>query len=567
MRLPILRRLLRPAFICLAAAMTLGLTYCQIHGNQIPVFWLRSVSPELGLPNTRGLELTLTCYIPPSPDPNSPQVKFDTESLLLAFRDKDGDVPTDVKPDGPATSIESEHIPDDFTGIARFKLSISADAQPRVVQLCLTTMLTEFGIGIGTSIPFQIGFPPVIRAAQAVDGTLGAILQRGIPARVEFLGERFDETAEVFPEDPDDTISDVAYSAATQSVFATITTPVNGRTGLSRYFIKTAGGESNYVEIGVRADMVGGGGGGTPGILSAAFPSSIKAGTTTVVALTGTGLTGNVVVLDPPVPGVALSTTVIDDNTLHVTFDVGAAVTGEAMLYTESGGTRASYALPLPIAPPGAPLPRITSITPATVTGGVFSGVQVRIVGENLGPAGAGSRFEFLPNPTVGEPYAVFQTFQPIDPTARNGSVVYSLIVYASSNDPSAPIIPGRVEVGLQLFGTNLTTNVVELMIEAPPSPADGRPFVSQGFTGAIRRSDGPREEFILGERLTDVTAIVFDQPGVTATLNGEEPDGTLLTVTVDAADDAVLTGDAATNFHVITGHGRSNDAGAVISP
>ena len=66
---------------------------------------------------------------------------------------------------------------------------------------------------------------------------------------------------------------------------------------------------------------------------------------------------------------------------------------------------------------------------------------------------------------------------------------------------------------------------------------------------------------------ITDVTGIVFDQPGITATFIDAKPDGTRVRFGLEAAADAVLTGDAATNFHIITGHGSSPDAGYVIKP
>ena len=71
----------------------------------------------------------------------------------------------------------------------------------------------------------------------------------------------------------------------------------------------------------------------------------------------------------------------------------------------------------------------------------------------------------------------------------------------------------------------------------------------------------------LTGLRLTDVNTIEFDAAGVVATDIVPNGAGTQVTATLTVAADAVLTGDAATNLRVTTGHGNSPKVSIVITP
>jgi hypothetical protein len=200
------------------------------------------------------------------------------------------------------------------------------------------------------------------------------------------------------------------------------------------------------------------------------------------------------------------------------------------------------------------------------LTAGISTGKQLRITGVNLAGGGGTpiNNCYLLPNPGVPEKSLGFTFLPPSDPLARDGSVVVALGILPFFDGD--PLVSGVANFALER-SDGQTTNVVEIGIEPPPPPTDGRPFINGVAPLSVARGDIQKQVNISGVRLTNVSAIEFENPGITVTSILPVTGGFQMTIFVDVAADAVLSGDAATNFQVNTNHGKSPKAGLIVTP
>ena len=567
MKLSLFRRLLRPVLTSLAGvAMIFGLASCRLSSLEV-----LSVFPGSANPGDQDLMIEVNSF-----------VSGDAVIRFLNVVNLDDTPATDVTLTGFG-GINPPHGGNDTTTT---RMDVSLTAVPRVVLLKVTALIDNLeNVQLSHTIPFVIGAPPLVtdvvvpgsrraqreRMAGAAVPSVVLAIERGAAVPVEIVGTNFDATAQVIAEDPAVAISDVAFDGNSGNVFATVTTPLNGRTGRSRFYLQTDGGQSGYFEIAVRAPE-GGGGGGKP-VLTRLFPNPIASGTTTDVTITGQNLLGAVVRIIPPNPNppISVATHVVDANTVVVTFipDPVAQTTDVIFLADSPGGTSEPVIITIQApgsTPPGGKLPRITAVAEDFLTAGIVTGKQLRITGTNL-IGDQGQQFNMLyllPSPTFPQKTANYAFFLPSDNLAVNDSVVVSLgIVPFTAGDP---LISGVVNIALE-WGDGFTTNAIELAIEAPPPPTDGRPFVESVSPVSVARGETNKQVLLTGVRLTDITSVVFDQPGITVTTITPTNGGLGATLVVSVAANAVLTGDAATNFQLNTGHGQSPKAGLIVTP
>ncbi len=557
-----LRNLLRLLFIGIGSvALTCGLGGCLFASLEV-----LSVYPSLARPGDTELPIAVNSIWDGGDEPD-----------FLSVVNLDNSPATDVI----LTDVRRELIPQSGNHTFSARLTVTPTAVPRVVLMKVTTLIQDDpNRPISDTIPFTIGEPPRIDEIVTAGGAgasafaartfAGAVagFERGRAVPVEIRGAGFDATAQVLAEDPAMLITGVSFDDNSGSLFATITTPANGRTGRLRIFVQSARGISNFFELAVRA--VPGGGGDEPRIDNI-FPNFVYPGSdpSEFIAM-GANLQ------NPSGLAFAPAVATVEDveeffpsqarlgSQLYISFVLPspAPTNTLGLMVSTENGTLISNAVTLAVLDAANPTgPEISTLDPsvtAVVSDSVF---QFKIFGSRFGSTGPTALLHFAS--LYDDPIRGVRLFPPSSPQAAENTVVVQL---------DLALIAEQENQNNGYFALNVNGLITQAFGIGFVEPPITGPFVSRTSIGEIARGQTITET-ILGARLTNVTGIIFpDTPisgRVTVSNIVQSTDGgASFTADFTASSTAILTGDSLTNFQVVTtGNVRSNRSGYIVKP